>query len=66
MCTVCRRNLLVGERYRRWEPQAGSAPRPVCQLCEGEADRSGWTLLESEAARREGTEGQRWSVRLVA
>ena len=66
MCALCRRNLLVGERYRHWElGEERIAGRPVCNLCEPEALRAGW-LKAAQPPQREGAAGLRWSVRLVA
>jgi hypothetical protein len=65
VCTLCRRSLLAGEHYRRWEPGVGRGPRPVCQLCEQQAAQSGWVRTDTTPVRDNGT-GLRWSVRLVA
>jgi hypothetical protein len=65
MCTLCRRNLLAGELYRRWEPAVGRGERPVCMLCEPEAAKTGWKRAHGEPE-REGTAGLRSTVRLVA
>lgn len=66
MCALCRRNLLVGERYRHWEPGAERpGERPVCNLCESEATRVGW-VRAALPPQREGAAGLRSSVRLVA
>jgi hypothetical protein len=66
MCTLCRRNLLAGERFRLWE---GGSPqrtgRPVCGLCEPAAKREGW-LRAVSSQERENANGLRGSVRLVA
>jgi hypothetical protein len=66
MCTVCRRNLLAGERFRYW--QRGERPnalRIVCGLCEPSATREGWLRSRVEAG-RENAVGLRGSVRRVA
>jgi len=63
-CALCRRNLLTGERYRRWEPGPGSS-RVVCSLCEPEARRAGWERAAAEAE-REGAGAPATTVRLVA
>ena len=65
MCSLCRRNLLAGERYRRWEPEPGRGARPVCSLCEPEAARVGW-LRPTGALEHEGAGGLRWTARKVA
>ncbi|MCC6224004.1 MAG: hypothetical protein IT201_11015 [Thermoleophilia bacterium] len=66
MCSLCRRHLLSGERYRHWEPgESSNRERPVCGLCEEAAARSGW-VLTAQPARREGAGGPRATVRLVA
>ena len=65
MCTRCRRNLLAGELYRRWEPADRNGERPVCMLCEPDAAKAGWTRTLSEPA-RESAAGLRGTVRLVA
>ncbi len=65
MCSLCRRNLLAGERYRRWEPEPGRGGRPVCSLCEPEAARAGWARADGEPL-REGAAGLRWTARKVA
>ncbi|MGH2996645.1 MAG: hypothetical protein ACRDON_02620 [Gaiellaceae bacterium] len=66
LCTLCRRNLLAGERYRYWENvDQGSTARVVCGLCEGGAARDGWRRAEREPE-RENAVGLRPVVRLVA
>ena len=64
MCTLCRRNLLAGERYRRWEPEIERGGRAVCMLCEPEAAKAGWTRTPGEPE-REGTAGLRSTVRAL-
>jgi hypothetical protein len=66
MCTLCRRNLLAGERFRLW--QGGSparAGRVVCALCEPAAEQEGW-LREVTSSGRENATGLSGSVRRVA
>jgi hypothetical protein len=66
MCTLCRRNLLAGERFRLWH--RGSPPRAgrvVCALCEPAANLEGW-LREVAPSERENATGLRGSVRRVA
>jgi hypothetical protein len=46
MCFVCRRNILIGERYRLWTQPRAAGERPVCRLCEHEAEEFGWTRLD--------------------
>jgi hypothetical protein len=65
MCTLCRRNLLAGELYRRWEPAGREGERPVCMLCEPHAAKAGWVRAAGEAA-RESAAGLGGTVRLVA
>jgi hypothetical protein len=65
MCALCRRNLLAGELYRRWEPAGREGVRPVCMLCEPGAAKAGWVRTGSEPA-RESAGGLGGSVRLVA
>jgi hypothetical protein len=65
MCTLCRRNLLAGERYRRFEPVTGKAIGPVCSLCEPRALLEGWARVDTEPS-REGAGGPSATVRLVA
>jgi hypothetical protein len=66
MCTLCRRNLLAGERFRFWQGGAAQrAARPVCNLCEPTAKREGWLRDVTQHA-RENANGLRSSVRLVA
>jgi hypothetical protein len=66
MCALCRRNLLVGEGYRHWEPSPDRpGERPVCNLCEPEAARAGWARA-AQPPLREGAAGLRWGARLVA
>ena len=49
MCQLCRRNLLLGERYRLWRARGGAGERPVCRLCEEDADQAGWVRLDRPA-----------------
>jgi hypothetical protein len=66
MCTLCRRNLLAGERFRLWRShESRRAERPVCGLCEPTAARDGW-LRAVQPHERENAVGLRGSVRLVA
>jgi hypothetical protein len=66
LCALCRRNLLVGERYRYWESRDQRAvARVVCGLCEHGAARDGWRRANREAE-RENAVGLRPVVRLVA
>lgn len=66
VCSLCRRHLLSGERYRHWEPgEASNRERPVCGVCEEEALRAGW-VLTARPVHREGAAGLRSTVRLVA
>jgi hypothetical protein len=67
MCTLCRRNLMAGERFRLWK---GGRPlrsgRPVCGLCEPVAKREGWLREVEVPHERENANGLSGSVRLVA
>jgi hypothetical protein len=65
MCALCRRNLLAGEFYRRWEPEVGRGGRAVCMLCEHDAAKAGWVRGRVEPE-RESAAGLRSTVRLVA
>ena len=66
MCALCRRNLLTGERYRRWEPpESHRAALAVCALCEPEAGRMGWVRAET-GEERQGAQAPSPTVRLVA
>jgi len=65
MCSLCRRNLLAGEQYRRFEPEPGRGGRPVCNLCESEATKAGWSRIPA-GPEREGALGLGSRVRLVA
>jgi hypothetical protein len=66
LCTLCRRNLLAGERFRYWRnARERHASRVVCHLCEPSAVRGGWQRLEREH-QRENAVGLRGTVRLVA
>ena len=64
MCTVCRRNLLVGEGYRYFRSARGIADRPVCRLCEEEAERVGWVRVERPLELEKGA--PIWHARKVA
>ena len=63
MCLLCRRNLLLGEAFRVWT-NGGAGERPVCRLCEADAQRAGWVRLERALQRETG--GVIWHVRKVA
>jgi hypothetical protein len=43
MCQICRRTLLAGERFRRW--QWAGRDSTVCVVCESEARKAGWVPL---------------------
>ena len=64
-CVLCRRHLLAGERYRRWEPEPGRGERVVCHHCEREAAQAGWVCCPAQPE-REGAAGLAQNVRLVA
>jgi hypothetical protein len=67
LCTLCRRNLLAGERFRYWRgADARPVARVVCHLCEPEARRSGWLRAAERDSERENAVGLRGTVRLVA
>jgi hypothetical protein len=66
MCTLCRRNLMAGERFRLWQADVSAERRrAVCGLCEREAAREGWVPVAQPMA-RESAVGLRGTVRLVA
>ena len=66
MCTLCRRNLMAGERFRLWQAEASAERRrAVCGLCEREAAREGWVRVV-QPMERENAVGLRGTVRLVA
>jgi hypothetical protein len=65
LCTLCRRNLLAGERFRYWERvEERRIARAVCHLCEPAATRDGWSRTDRHE--RENAVGLRGTVRLVA
>jgi hypothetical protein len=64
MCHVCRRNMLIGERYRLWTQPGGSGERSVCRLCEEEAEHAGWVRLDRPPQREVGS--LIWHARKVA
>ena len=64
MCSVCRRNMLVGEGYRLFREAARAAERPVCRLCEEEAEQQGWVRLERPLELEKGVVV--WHARKVA
>jgi hypothetical protein len=64
MCLLCRRSLLVGERYRLWKTAEIAGERAVCRLCEELAEEMGWTRVDA-AVRRE-TGSDIWHARKVA
>ena len=64
MCMVCRRNLLVGERFRLWRPPSALGERPICVLCEEEAEQLGWGRLDRPLERV--SSGSIWHARKVA
>ena len=64
MCLLCRRNMLIGERYRLWTQPRGAGERPVCLLCEEEAEQSGWVRLDRPVQHETGS--LVWHVRKVA
>jgi hypothetical protein len=63
MCQVCRRNLLAGERFRRW--RYAGRDSTVCVVCEPSARRAGWVPL-AEHAERVTANGLSGTVRRVA
>ena len=63
MCQVCRRNLLAGERFRRWRRAGRDAA--VCAICEPVARDAGWIQL-AERDERVTVNGLSGSVRRVA
>jgi hypothetical protein len=63
MCHLCRRSLLMGERYRLWTGR-GVGERIVCRLCEEDAEQVGWVRLDRPAERELGS--SIWHARKVA
>ena len=63
MCHVCRRNLLAGERFRRW--RGDRRERTVCAVCEPAARELGWLRLV-DAYERVSANGLTGTVRRVA
>jgi hypothetical protein len=67
LCTLCRRNLLAGERYRYWRGLGDRArARVVCHLCEPDARRDGWLRAAEREPEQENAVGLRGTVRRVA
>jgi hypothetical protein len=64
MCSVCRRNLLTGERFRLWQERP-ARPRTVCLLCEGEARKLRWLRVE-DSGEQVNANGLVQTVRKVA
>ena len=63
MCQICRRNLLAGERFRRW--RYAGRDSTVCVICEPVARRGAWLPL-AERYERVTVNGLSGSVRRVA
>ena len=63
MCQVCRRNLLAGERFRRWRWAGRDAT--VCVVCEPGVRKAGWVPL-AERYERQGVNALSGTVRRVA
>jgi hypothetical protein len=63
MCHVCRRNLLAGERFRRW--RAARRDRTVCVVCEPVARETGWLRVVDDFE-RVSANGLSGTVRRVA
>lgn len=64
MCLLCRRNMLIGERYRIWTEPGAVGERPVCRLCEDTAEQAGWSQLDRPTEREKGS--LIWHARKVA
>lgn len=64
MCSICRRNLLTGERYRLWHERP-ARQRAVCLLCEDDAHKLHWLRLE-QSIERVNANGLVRTVRKVA
>ena len=64
MCHLCRRNLLLGERYRLWTGRGVVGERAVCRLCEEHADHAGWMRVDQPLQHERGSSA--WHVRKVA
>jgi len=56
--------MLVGEGYRLFREGARAAERPVCRLCEEEAEQQGWVRLERPVELEKGVVV--WHARKVA
>ena len=63
MCQICRRNLLAGERFRRW--RWAGRDSTVCVVCEPGARKAGWVPLV-ERYERQSVNGLSGTVRRVA
>jgi hypothetical protein len=61
---VCRRSLLIGERYRFFRAPRREGALPVCALCEDAATDATWVRLERPDERAMLSPG--WHVRKVA
>ena len=56
--------MLIGEGYRLWTQPGGAGERPVCRLCEDEAEQAGWVRLDRPLQRETGSVV--WHARKVA
>jgi hypothetical protein len=63
MCQVCRRNLLAGERFRRW--RWAGRDSTVCVVCEPAVRKAGWIPL-AERYERQSVNGLSGTVKRVA
>ena len=61
---VCRRSLLLGERYRFFRAPRRDGALPVCSLCEDAAADAAWMRLDRPDERATLSPG--WHVRKVA
>lgn len=64
-CTLCGRTLLLGEAFQHWREDGAGTERPVCALCEEQAEARGWARLERPPERRTSV-GPTWHAKRVA
>ncbi len=64
-CSLCGRNLLLGEAYGHWRADGAGSEHVVCRLCEEEAERTGWAQLDRPPELRT-TLAPTWHARKVA
>ena len=64
-CSLCARNILLGEAFAYWRADGAGTEEVVCRLCEEEAERLGWARLGRPPERRTSA-GPTWHARRVA